>query len=190
MTQLRWMGVAILAQIGFVATSLPPIAAAPVAQQSREVSTGASVTGKATIIAIDKEKRIVTLRNQKGEDVQLVADERVQRFNELKVGDTVTATYSQAVAVSVRKPGAPAPEKKTEEIVRQTDAIGAKVTREQTATVTVREIDMTAPSLTAEGPQGRKFTFIVRDKSSLQGLKVGDKVDVTYTEALLVKADR
>ena len=190
MTQLRWLGVVILVQVGPIATPFPPVVAVAVVQQSREVSAGETVTAKATIVAIDKAKRIVTLRGPKGNDFQVVADERVQRFNDLKVGDTVTATYSQAVAVRVRKPGLPDPAKKTEEIVRQPNATAATITREQTVTVTIREIDMTVPSLTAEGPEGRKWDFRVRDKSELQGLKVGDKVDITYTEALLMRADR
>lgn len=189
MTQLNWLGVVILVQLGSLPPA-PPVAAVAVVQQSREVSAADTVTVKATITAIDKAKRIVTLRGPRGNDVQVYADERVQRFNELKVGDTVTATYSQAVAIRVRKPGLPDPAKKTEEIVRQPDSVAATITREQSVTVTVREIDLTAPSLTAEGPDGRKWDFRVRDKSNLQGLKVGDKVDVTYTEALLMRADR
>ena len=55
--------------------------------------------------------------------------------------------------------------------------------------VSIQEIDLTAPSVTAEGPQGRQYTFWVRDKSEIKDLKVGDKVDVTYTEALLLRAD-
>jgi Cu/Ag efflux protein CusF len=148
------------------------------------------ITAKATIIAIDKENRIVTLRGPKGNDVAVKADQNVQRFNELKIGDIVTATYAQAVAVRVRKPGAAAPPKQAESVVRQPDNRGATITREQTVSVSIQEIDLTAPSVTAEGPQGRQYTFRVRDRSEIQGLKVGDKVDVTYTEALLLRADR
>ena len=104
MTQLKWLGVAILVQAGAMAPLPPVVAAAVVQQTSRQASSSETVTAKATIVAIDKAKRIVTLRGPKGNDFQVVADERVQRFNDLKVGDTVTATYSQAIAVSVRKP--------------------------------------------------------------------------------------
>jgi len=190
MTQLNWLGVAVLVHLGSFATPLPQVAAAAVVQQTRSVAAGGTVTAKATIVAIDKAKRIVTLRGPKGNDFELQADERVQRFDELKVGDTITATYAQAIALSVRKPGLPAPAKKAEEIVRQPGNVAATITREQNVTVTIREIDLTAPSVTAEAPDGRKFDFQVRNKSDLQNLKVGDKVDITYTEALLMRADR
>jgi len=148
-----------------------------------------TITFKATIVAIDKENRMVTLRGPRGNDVAVHADERVQRFNELKVGDIITASYTQALAVRVRKPGTAAPPKQTDSVVRQPDNKGATIAREQNVTVVIHEIDLTAPSVTAEGPQGRQYTFRVRERSEIQDLKVGDRVDVTYTEALLMRAD-
>src|SRR5688572_24552863 len=148
-----------------------------------------TITARATIVAIDKENRMVTLRGPRGNDVAVHADERVQRFNELKVGDIITASYTQALAVRVRKPGTAAPPKQTDSVVRQPDNKGATIAREQNVTVVIHEIDLTAPSVTAEGPQGRQYTFRVRERSEIQDLKVGDRVDVTYTEALLMRAD-
>jgi hypothetical protein len=174
--------------LGTVAMSIPSVVTAG-PQQVRDVASDV-ITARASIIAIDKENRIVTLRGPKGNDVAVKADQNVQRFNELKVGDIVTATYSQAVAVRVRKPGTAAPPKQSESIVRQPNNVAATITREQTVSVSIQEIDLTAPSVTAEGPQGRQYTFRVKDRSEIQDLKVGDKVDVTYTEALLLRADR
>jgi hypothetical protein len=188
MNQLRFTGAVALLQLGMLTMSAPSVVtAAP--QQVRNVETDV-ISARARIIAIDKENRIVTLRGPKGNDVAVYADERVQRFNELKIGDIVTATYSQALAVRVRKPGAAAPPKQAESVVRQPDNRGATITKEQTVSVVIHEIDLTAPSVTAEGPQGRQYTFRVREKSEIQDLKVGDRVDVTYTEALLMRADR
>jgi len=182
MNQVRLAGAVVL----LVCTmSIPSVSA----QQVRDAAADV-ITARARIIAIDKENRIVTLRGPRGNDTAVHADERVQRFNELKIGDIVTATYAQAVAVRVRKPGAAAPPKQSESVVRQPDNRGATITREQTVSVSIQEIDLTAPSVTAEGPQGRQYTFRVRDRSEIQDLKVGDKVDVTYTEALLLRADR
>src|SRR5262245_4460659 len=79
--------------------------AAAAQQGTKGIARSASTTVKATIIAIDKDKRMVTLRGPKGNDVIVHADDNVQRFNDLKVGDVVTATYTEFVAVNVRKPG-------------------------------------------------------------------------------------
>jgi Cu/Ag efflux protein CusF len=187
MSYLRMVGVLGIL-IGAVIMSIPAGVAAG-RQQVRSAETDV-ITAKATIIAIDKENRIVTLRGPRGNDMAVKADEKFQRFNELKVGDIVTAAYAQAIAVRVRKPGTAAPPKQSESVVRQPDKVAATITREQTVSVTIQEIDLTAPSVTAEGPQKHQYTFRVRDKKEIQDLKVGDKVDVTYTEALLLRADR
>jgi Cu/Ag efflux protein CusF len=160
------------------------------AQGARELTATETTTTKATIVAIDKANRIVTLRTPKGEDWTVYADERVRRFNELQVGDVISASYSQALAVRIRKPGAAAPKSKTESLVRDADKIGAKVTKEQTVSVTVQEIDLPSSKLTVKDSNGKTLSFKVRDADNLRELKVGDKVDVTYTEALLLKADR
>jgi Cu/Ag efflux protein CusF len=156
-------------------------------QSTKQVSD--SVTVKATIVSIDKATRMVTLRGPKGNDVTLHADENVTRVDQLKVGDQITATYSESLAVSVRKPGAPAPEKEKQSIVRAEGQVAAKATREQSISVAVQAIDLATSTLTVKGEGGNTLSFKVRDKDQLRGLKVGDKVDVTYTEALLMKAD-
>ena len=180
------MSMAAILLLGIMVNAASTVAAR---QQVRNAAAE-TITARATIVAIDRENRMVTLRGPRGNDLAVHADERVQRFNELKVGDIVTATYAQALAVRIRKPGAPAPTKQSESTVRTADNRGATITREQTLTVVVHEIDLTAPSVTAEGPAKRQYTFRVRDRSEIQDLKVGDRVDVTYTEALLLRADQ
>jgi hypothetical protein len=158
------------------------------AQQSeRQVTTSESISAKATIVAIDKANRTVTLRNEKGIESKVIAGDTVQRFDQLKVGDVITATYSQAMAIKIRKPGAPAPQDKVESIVR--DPHGATVTQQRTASVTVSEIDLPNMTVTAKDSKGVKSTYKVKDMSNLREFKVGDKVDVTFTEGLLIRAD-
>ena len=45
------------------------------------------------------------------------------------------------------------------------------------------------PSVTFTGPNGWKYTSKVQDTSALAKVKVGDKVDVVWTEALLVSIE-
>src|SRR5437870_5712033 len=51
------------------------------------------VTVTAKVLAIDQEKREVTLKGPLGNEVTFVVDQRVKRLNEVKVGDEVTADY-------------------------------------------------------------------------------------------------
>ena len=51
-------------------------------------------------------------------------------------------------------------------------------------TVAVAAIDPKAPSVTFKGPGGEPRTIKVRDPAKLQGVNVGDMVDLTYAEAI------
>jgi hypothetical protein len=158
------------------------------AQQQKPLSVTESVTVEATIEAIDKANRIVTLKGPKGNLVNVKADERVKRFDELKVGDVISATYSESIAVHVRKPGEPEPDKERV-IVRPQDKPGAKVEDVKTMTVTVEEIDRAANSVTVKSPEGKSYSYRIRNPQRWEGVKAGDKVDIYYTVALLLKVD-
>jgi hypothetical protein len=163
--------------------------AAAAQYESKGVTRSTSTTVKATIIAIDKEHRILTLRGPTGNDTIVHADAKVQRFNELKIGDVISATFVESVALNVRKPGTAPPPELKDSVVRDTNRVGATVTQRSTISVKITGIDMDLPSVTAKGPQGNSYTFKVKDKSNLKDLKVGDNVDITYTEALLTHVE-
>jgi hypothetical protein len=63
---------------------------------------------------------------------------------------------------------------------------GGEARREQTFTVTIQAIDAAVPSVAVKGPQGRVLSLRVNDPKQLQAVKVGDTVDLTYVESLLV----
>jgi Cu/Ag efflux protein CusF len=55
--------------------------------------------------------------------------------------------------------------------------------------VTVKSIDEKVPSITVTTDDGRVVTRTIQDKSKLAGVKVGDKIDITYTQAMLVNIE-
>jgi hypothetical protein len=56
--------------------------------------------------------------------------------------------------------------------------------------VAVAAIDPKAPSVTFKGPGGGVRTVKVQDASKLQGVSVGDTVDLTYAEAIAIKVEK
>jgi hypothetical protein len=163
----------------------------PLLAIAEQVTESTPVTVTATIEAIDKATRVVTLKGPAGNSVEIKAPAEMEGFNSLKVGDLVSATYHQAVAVSVRKPGAPATS--SEPIVttqRKDRTPGSETRSQQTFTVTITAIDPKASSVTVKDPRGRLVTLAVRDAKQFQNLKVGDTVDVTYYESLFIKVAR
>jgi Cu/Ag efflux protein CusF len=152
------------------------------------VISGASVTSvTATVEAIDTANRELTLKGPKGNLMVMGVPEAVKRFNEIKVGDLLTIKYSEAVIVEVHKADAGAKIGMTEKtnMERKASARPAGViTRTMTATVEVVDVDMKAPSITVKGDNENTLSYRVQDIKNLEGVKKGDKIVITYQEAV------
>jgi Cu/Ag efflux protein CusF len=172
------------AALAAVALTLP-IAAAAAAQT--KVLPGEKVTITATVEAIDHAARTLTLKGPKGNYVDVVVPEDVKRFNEVKVGDTLTSTYYENIVLTVQRPGEKPKDTASAGI---TPGSGPKpvatASRQRTITAVIDEIDPKVPSISFKGPKGWRYSSRVEDKEALKKVKVGDKVDITWTEALLV----
>ena len=142
----------------------------------------------ATIQAIDATTRMVTLKTKDGEEDSFRAGPEMTRFSELKVGDTVDITYVESIVMRVRKPGETATATSGDAAVtRGTGSTpGGTMAAQVNTTVTVKALDPAVPSITVLTESGRTVTRKVEDKKNLEGVKVGDKISITYTEALLV----
>jgi hypothetical protein len=63
-----------------------------------------AVDVSATIKAIDKKKRTITLKGPDGKKFKTKVDKSVKAFDTLKVGDSIHARYTEAIAITVEKP--------------------------------------------------------------------------------------
>lgn len=163
--------------------------AAPLfALAQKPVTDGDIVEMTAEIVAIDHDARLITLTDEDGESETIFAGPEVKRFDELKVGDKVTFRYYESIVSQIRKPGdsAPAPSGDPT-LVRGTGAKpSATMSQQATATVTITELDPKMGSVTVKTEEGRTMSFKVDDKKNLKGVKVGDRVDITYTAAVMI----
>jgi Cu/Ag efflux protein CusF len=170
--------------------ALAVLVALPLAAFAQKPVTSSEVTEiTAKITAIDKTARLVTLTDKDGESDTIYCGPEVQRFDALKVGDTVTFSYRESVAVAIRKAGQPSglPTKTTPAVTRTPgQKPGGTVAQQETATVTIKAIDSKVPSVTVLTEDGRTVSFKVEEKKYLDGVKVGDRVEITYTEALAI----
>ena len=148
------------------------------------------VTATATITAIDQATRSVTLRSPNGDEDTFTAGPEVTRFNQLKVGDTIKATYYESLVFELRKGNNPStPSHDAAVGGRHKDVPGGAVGTQQVRTVTVKAVDMNAGTITVTAADGRTMTRKVEDKKNLEGVKAGDRIDITYTQALMISAD-
>lgn len=156
----------------------------------KPVTQGAAVTETATIVAIDSANRLITLKAKDGITDTVVAGPEIKRFNELKVGDIVTFRYYESVVYAIQKPGDKAPAPVGGGLVRGTGPKpGGTLSEQLTAVVTVQAIDATIPSITIKSEDGNVISSKVEDPKNLAGIKVGDRIQVTYTRALAVSVE-
>jgi ribosomal protein S17 len=154
------------------------------------VSQDAIVTETAVIVAIDATNRLVSLKAEDGTVETIYAGPDILRFNELKVGDTVIFKYHESVVYAIQKPGEKPPAPGSISLVRGTGPKPAgTVSQVETTVVTVEAIDAAVPSITIKTEDGRTLSFKVEDKKNLGTVKVGDKVQITYTRALAVSVE-
>ena len=178
----------------FTLTALLTVSASAImpasAQTPKPVTIEQTKTGTATIVAIDQAARSVTLRYENGDEDTFTVGPEVKRFDQLKKGDTIRATYTESIVFEVRQPGAPAPATGAAVAAgRLKDTPGGVVGAVQTATVTVKAVDAAAGSITVTTADGHTMRRVIQNKQNLAGVKVGDKIDITYAQAVLLNAE-
>lgn len=189
----------ILAACLAAAIALPAVSLAQqagptvVAEAGKGVTATDTVTGRATITAIDAATRTATLKTESGEIIDMVVDPAVPNFDKLQVGDTVAATYTASLAARIAQPGEVTPEVKESVSAPQTAPGERKVAHEVTASLKVEAVDTKANTVTLSGPQGNKKTIAVNNpkvQERLKTVKVGDVVVVTYTESVALRLEK
>jgi hypothetical protein len=162
-----------------------PLAQAAYAQT--KTVTGETTTVTATVEAIDAATRTLTLKGPEGNYVDIVAPATVTKFSEIKVGDKLTAKYYENIVLRVKHPGEKAVDSDSAGVTKATSKKpGATAAMQRTITATITAIDPKVPSITFTGPNNWQYSSRVEDKKALATVKVGDKVDITWTAALLV----
>lgn len=168
-----------------------PQGAAMVAKGPNEVAAADAIQIQGKVKSIDKQNRSVVVVGPQGKEVALALGPQVRNFDQIKVGDLVTLTYAQALALELHKSvnggklGQPIV---AEEAVRA--APGAKpagaIERTVTLTANVTKVDQKSQMVTLKGPN-RTVELKVKDPAMLQKIKVGDQVDATFTEAIAIE---
>ncbi len=165
---------------GFVAGTAPGKAA---------FAQTAKVT--ATITAIDKSNREVTIKGPKGNEVTISAGPQVKNFAALNVGDKVNIEYIEALTLELKKGGGL--------IVQRSETAGlggAKAgdqpagagARQVTVVADVVGLDAATQTVTLKGPQ-RTVDLRIPDAAQFKRIAKGDQVEATYTQALAIAVD-
>jgi Cu/Ag efflux protein CusF len=178
-----------LAIAGSVDAQTPPPSPSP-AMPGKAEETLVRVRG--TVSAVDKENKTITLKGPRGRTLTFDVQDPT-KLETVKVGDPVVGTYLEAVAVQVRPAGSTTPSATVTESragSKPGDNPAGAIRREVSLTAKIVKIDTKAQRVTLEGPKGGQETIKVKDPKNLQGVKVGDLVEITYLQALVVALDK
>ena len=174
------------------ARQMPIMAQAKTDQEAAPKVMGARMlTVRGTVEAIDKDKQTITL---KGPNRSLTV--RVQdpsKLDAIKVGDPVVGKYYESLMIEVKKPGESTPGATAQQAVgtsKPGETPAGAVAQQVTVTATIVAIDKKAQTATIKGPEGKTVTIKARDPKNLDKVKVGDNVEITYTEALAISLDK
>jgi len=150
--------------------------------------TGETQTVSATVEAINVTTRTLTMKGPKGNYMDIVVPEAVKKFAEIKVGDTLTARYYENLVIRKKQPGEPDVDTAGEGITKGgTEKPARTAAKQRTITATITALDPKVPSITLSGPNKWTYSARIEDRKVLEQVKVGDKVDLTWTEALLLE---
>ena len=174
-------------------TALAPVALAQTG--AALVGTGPGVAGAAqtvsitaTITAVDKTTRDVTLKGSQGKEVTFSAGPEVKNFDSLKVGDQVKAEYVEALTLELKKGGGL--------VVQRTEkaaAAGAKPGelpagaggRQITIVADVIGVDAAKQTIALKGPQ-RTIELRIPNAEQFKKIAKGDQVEATFTQAVAI----
>ena len=147
------------------------------------------IESRATVTAIDRPHRLLTLKGESGEQIVVEVSDRVKRLNEVNVGDQVVVSYTEALAWQVKPASEGAPGVSTQDNVTKagpSEKPGATAGSTVTLTTTITAIDQANGTVTLTGPQGNSRTIKARDPANLKKVQVGDLVDIVYSEAVAI----
>jgi hypothetical protein len=175
---MNYLQAAVIATIALV----PAIADAQI-----KTLPGETHTVSATVDAIEHASRSLTLKKPDDSLVTITVPKEYLRFDALKVGDKVTVTYYDNIVIRAKAPG----EKDVDSggaslIANPGNKPGFTVGAQRSITATITAIDLKVPSISLSGPSNWKYSSRVNDKDALKQVKVGDKLDIVWTEAVML----
>jgi len=170
-----------------VAAAAALIGATPVQAQPKAAMAGAEVEALVTVVSVDKQKRTVTFRGPRGNEVELQVPPEAQNLDQVKKGSVFRIKYAEAIAIAVTRGGAPSKgDEQSIQVAKKGANPGGTATRTRHVSGVVEAIDLKTRYVSLRGPE-RSVSLQVGDDVKLEELKVGDRISIAYTQGLALE---
>jgi hypothetical protein len=165
-----------------------PTAAVVTSNQPGKVAVAETVKASASVIAIDKATRKVTLKTAAGKTFEVTAGPDVKNFDQVKVGDELVVEFVQALTMEVKTGGGlrGSTDQSQSAQAKPGERPGAAGAREVTVTADVMAVDPKAMTITVRGPNGHVVDLKVKNPDHFKAVKVGDQIQAVYVEAMAI----
>ena len=148
-------------------------------------------TTVATVDRIERSSRVLTAHSRGQTDGKVMhtfyVDPSVKAFDNLNVGDVVTVRFTESVVVQVRPDAKPTTLQDTTEAARK--AGDADVVQQQKRIVIFEEVDSQGLFVTYRTQDNQRGVHPVQNKELLEGLRRGDRIEITLTLARAVSIE-
>ena len=151
-----------------------------------------TMTISAVVEAIDHETRVVTVRKPDGEALTFTASEEARNLDQVKVGDVLTAEYTESVSIEVMaNDGMEADMAEASAMARtkKGEMPGFAAMDATVITATVEEINLEMNTFKLKGPDGSVNEYVARNPENLKRAAVGDLVVITVTESVAITVE-
>jgi hypothetical protein len=154
----------------------------------------ASTSTTATVVSVDRAKRLIVLKRADGTSVTYHAAPGAVGFDDLKAGDEVKVSLAEELAVFLGRKSVPASAaadtvKLHVKVPNRTEAVAAEV-GVLVFTAKVAAINDWDDSVTLQLPDGLAKTIKVSEAVNLADVSVGDNVSVQSTEAAVILLEK
>lgn len=181
----------------FLSACLAFSASAQVAQQAvstpNTAGVGVNVEIQGRITVLDPQQQRAVITGPKGNAIEVFWGDNVRNAAQMAVGDTVSLRYQQALLLSLNKVDGQGPA--TREVLEQSarsqagDKPGAVKVRTVRLRANIVAMDAARGTLVLQGVENTIELGVERPEL-LAKVKVGDRVEATYRDALAVEVTR
>ncbi len=179
----------LLAPVGVTAQSAPQSAIVG-ATAPGTAAVGETVQLQGKVKSIDTKERVVVVVGPHGNEAVFNLGDNVRNFDQIRVGDLVTLTYAQAVAMELSKVKNTGIREREESLRTARAESGQRPAGAMEKTVRmvadVVAVHPQAQTITLRGAE-HTVELAVKDPSQLKGIKVGDQVEALYVEAVALQ---
>lgn len=188
----RLLAAALTTLVACAKTVPPPPSETVAAAETRDgVVVAEKLTVTAVVDRINQQTRMITLRGSDGEKKTFRVGDDVQNLPQVRTGDEVVVTYFESIAVRLKKQGTPG--------ATVDEAVAAAAPGQLPSGAAVRTVKVSAEvvgvdrarnTITLKGPRGKTRTIKVQNRKDLEGVNVGETVQVALTEAVAIAVEK